>query len=1352
MDNSRGLGGGRPRSRGGRDRRRGGSPSPLPEERARGKSPRQERSRRASSTKRARSYPPGRAPRDRLPEPGVPRDAEVTKEQPLANFSDSDQVVLENFYAKYEPKKKASEIQAELAEASSFDQLCSELEKKYKALQGQQKDGAKEPGSFHPLVMWSLDNHGREVDTASWRDRKHKAAERKAKAMKKAPSKKVARELRIEAAKRNMRAANYDASARIGAVTKSAIDDMLRKNGFHDGINYATPDQIKRAKRQIMLGPSAGNNDRWVDEMFRKKDRDGSMSLSFDEFRAMIRRYGKVPPRGATGVTDEDLREVFAHVDKSYDGEIQIDEFKDFLNDAPSKEMQEYNRKLANAGESRNLRVKELARDDIKRLWRKWDGNHSGVLSLAEVDKAMKYDPPPGWKGFDTRMASKALILAFNYADDDWSGEVGWSEFEGLLKNILYFNMLLDWYAELDDSGDGRLDMTEFKDSARDIGGRSMSSRARAIAGYSDSQLEREFEKIDEDAGGFVMFDEFAKWIGETEDPERADWKDLIGAFRAKDGVTDLRRMRIAIPDKHNKIVERFAPKITEFELDTLKSEFTKNPVEGWEGFENLQAIALAFKAADPDNDGGVGRDRLSKLLKYIVYFHVLSEQLADTDEETCLWLARTECRGVDWSEMEAWLAKHQAAAASGGRSNRRARKGRSPSPQRPASAAAEQGPARAERGGRGAARRGRKDRRSPSPERGEDTARGRDRARKPEPEPEPAPEPAPARRVAPSPRSPVKDAPARRTPTKKRGSKKDARAGGSDPAEALEDSLNNRLEAPFVEEEWDEKWSNDKVNSRDREGEAKTIELAQLLAQKRVEFTDRYFVAGDEALYSDPAQAGANAKKKGSFRKDTDAFLTGITGIEWKRPHEMYGGICADERPAAFVGDIDPEDVAQGNLGNCYFLAAIAALATQGRDDTELEDVLIKDLIVEEGAAQGLYGVKFYINGRWRTVVIDDLLPCTQDGRGEWRPIFAQRPADRKEFELWPMLFEKAWAKLHGSYEATAGGWTDDAMNYLTGGVCRTIDFHSEDAEASDCKAEWAELVELTADQGDFPLFLSCTLNNDADKDKMESEGLITGHAYSVMEAVEAKGEKVICLRNPWGAFEWNGKFSDGSKEFDRIRDELKRQVADDLVDGADDGSFWMGFDDFKTYFWEVGVCDPWELGVLSEVSPDGAGMDVEIDAARGEWVQGVSAGGMKDSRTFSHNPTFDLTAAGEEISIALYQMDTRRPGGLYAGIGEGHRKRRPPKAPPPTNFQKMTAYLVEADRPDVVREVVSLESHQRQAAARMATTPNKRYKVIVSTWAPAIEGKFCECSLETTHDSVPLLLSWAFCFLCQG
>lgn len=321
--------------------------------------------------------------------------------------------------------------------------------------------------------------------------------------------------------------------------------------------------------------------------------------------------------------------------------------------------------------------------------------------------------------------------------------------------------------------------------------------------------------------------------------------------------------------------------------------------------------------------------------------------------------------------------------------------------------------------------------------------------------------------------------------------------------------------------------------------------------------FEDRFFGADDSALYSDPAKAGANAKKKRSFRKDQDAFLAGIEGVQWKRPADMYGGVSEDEPPAAFVGDIDPDDVAQGNLGNCYFLAAIAAIATQGRDDSELEDILIKDLIVEDGADVGLFGVKFYINGHWRTVVIDDRLPCVQNQSGEWTPIFAQRPGDRQQFELWPMVFEKAWAKLHGSYETTAGGWTGDALNYLTGGVCRSIDFHSETAEETDCRDEWQELVDLTDDQGDFPLFLSSTLNNDAQKEEMEVTGLITGHAYSVMEAVEVRGQKVVCLRNPWGQFEWRGAFSDSSPEFQRIRNDLLKLVSRDLVDGEDDGSF---------------------------------------------------------------------------------------------------------------------------------------------------------------------------------------------------
>ena len=83
-------------------------------------------------------------------------------------------------------------------------------------------------------------------------------------------------------------------------------------------------------------------------------------------------------------------------------------------------------------------------------------------------------------------------------------------------------------------------------------------------------------------------------------------------------------------------------------------------------------------------------------------------------------------------------------------------------------------------------------------------------------------------------------------------------------------------------------------------------------------------------------------------------------------------------------------------------------------------------DLFVEEHADVGMFGITFFVNGKWVTVVIDDRIPCVRQGR-DWIPIFAGPKAHSgqrsDEKELWPMLFEKAWAKLHLSYEATAGG-----------------------------------------------------------------------------------------------------------------------------------------------------------------------------------------------------------------------------------------------------------------------------------------------------------------------------------------
>lgn len=45
--------------------------------------------------------------------------------------------------------------------------------------------------------------------------------------------------------------------------------------------------------------------------------------------------------------------------------------------------------------------------------------------------------------------------------------------------------------------------------------------------------------------------------------------------------------------------------------------------------------------------------------------------------------------------------------------------------------------------------------------------------------------------------------------------------------------------------------------------------------------------------------------------------------------------------------------------------------------------------------------------------------------------------------------------------------------------------------------------------------------------------QGLIGGHAYSVLRAVECKGKRFVIVHNPWGNSEWTGPWSDGSKEW---------------------------------------------------------------------------------------------------------------------------------------------------------------------------------------------------------------------------
>ena len=60
---------------------------------------------------------------------------------------------------------------------------------------------------------------------------------------------------------------------------------------------------------------------------------------------------------------------------------------------------------------------------------------------------------------------------------------------------------------------------------------------------------------------------------------------------------------------------------------------------------------------------------------------------------------------------------------------------------------------------------------------------------------------------------------------------------------------------------------------------------------------------------------------------------------------------------------------------------------------------------------------------------------------------------------ELWPMVLEKAYAKLHHNWDAIDGGFSGHAVKDMTGGVMQMLDLHGDDKGRVRClsKNRWA-------------------------------------------------------------------------------------------------------------------------------------------------------------------------------------------------------------------------------------------------------------------------------------------------------
>ncbi|KAJ3176868.1 hypothetical protein HDU87_004800 [Geranomyces variabilis] len=123
-------------------------------------------------------------------------------------------------------------------------------------------------------------------------------------------------------------------------------------------------------------------------------------------------------------------------------------------------------------------------------LFKTFDYNGNGILSLAEIDRAVIECFP------QYANEKPVLMRAYKAADASKDGFVDKKEFARLIEYLNLYDGYFKKFQKLDKDGDHRVAFEEFQKGFREAG----------LEGSSARQL---FDEIDKNHGGYILFDEF---------------------------------------------------------------------------------------------------------------------------------------------------------------------------------------------------------------------------------------------------------------------------------------------------------------------------------------------------------------------------------------------------------------------------------------------------------------------------------------------------------------------------------------------------------------------------------------------------------------------------------------------------------------------------------------------------------------------------------------------------------------------------------------------------------------------------------------------------------------------------
>lgn len=227
-----------------------------------------------------------------------------------------------------------------------------------------------------------------------------------------------------------------------------------------------------------------------------------------------------------------------------------------------------------------------------------------------------------------------------------------------------------------------------------------------------------------------------------------------------------------------------------------------------------------------------------------------------------------------------------------------------------------------------------------------------------------------------------------------------------------------------------------------------------------------------------------------------------------------------------------------------------------------EFSDRVDKIFITKQANTAGIYQVTLYITGEEKVITVDDYFPFCPS-KNDWA---FSKSVDN---EIWVLILEKAWAKVHGSYQRIEGGNTAEALMSLTGAYVDYI-FHSQ---VQNKDMLWRRI--FLADQKKYVIATAASSKKTGTSGaEMKSSGIIDAHAYSLLEANpiitdSKKQARLLKLRNPWGFEEWKGAWSDHDDK--NWTEEIRHKLG---FEAKDDGVFYIEFNDYLRNFYNTTIC----------------------------------------------------------------------------------------------------------------------------------------------------------------------------------